>query len=370
LPMLQPGGLVAAITLGLIFSHTTYSRDDSDVITELGLQESAVPVRDMGAWRKPKKIVVLIDSPARLQWFHEALAGTEVELFGAHNPAEFLAMIKGADAVEGLCNADIIAADANLRWIQTQGAGVEGCLANPRVASGDILLTNMQRVDSSSVAEHTLALILALSRQLPAYVSSQRRRTWGSRLSGDMVSLQGGTILIIGLGGNGTAVAERAHAFGMHIIATRPNGPPELAFVDYIGAPDELASLIGRADVVVNAAPLTPQTTGLFNAAMFDKMKRTALFINVGRGKSVITMDLVRALNDGRIAGAGLDVVDPEPLPPGHPLWQARNVIITPHVAGRSTLSAERSWIVMRENLRRYIRGEKLLSIVDPKRGY
>jgi phosphoglycerate dehydrogenase-like enzyme len=368
--MLQPRVLITAATLGLVLSHATFSRDDSDVIAELGLPESTLPARDMRFWQQPRKIVVLIDSAARLQWFREAVSGTEVELVGAHNPAEFLAYVKGADAVEGICNADIVAADADLHWIQTQGAGVEDCVILPRIASGDIVLTNMQRVDSSSVAEHAFALILALRRQLPTFLSSQHRKTWESPLAGDMVSLQGGTILIVGLGGNGAAIAERARAFGMHIIATRASSSREPASVDHLGAPDELPSLVGRADVVVNAAPLTSETKGLFNAAMFNRMKRTALFINVGRGKSVITMDLVKALNDGLIAGAGLDVVDPEPLPPGNALWRARNVIITPHVAGRSTLSAERVWIVMRENLRRYVRGEKLLSVVDPQRGY
>jgi phosphoglycerate dehydrogenase-like enzyme len=103
---------------------------------------------------------------------------------------------------------------------------------------------------------------------------------------------------------------------------------------------------------------------------MFSRMKRTALFINVGRGKTVVTRDLVQALKKGAIAGAGLDVVDPEPLPADDPLWQAPNVIITPHVADRSALRMERVWLVMRENLRRYVRGEKLLSVVDPQRGY
>jgi phosphoglycerate dehydrogenase-like enzyme len=133
---------------------------------------------------------------------------------------------------------------------------------------------------------------------------------------------------------------------------------------------DELTQLVGQADIVVSSVPLTPKTIGLFDAAMFARMKPTAFFINVGRGKTVVTKDLIAALNEHRIAGAGLDVVDPEPLPPDHPLWKTANVIITPHVGDISQLRMQRMWLVMRENLRRYVAGEKLLSVVNTTRGY
>lgn len=359
-----------AVCLGLFFTDMARPQDDAAAIAELGLPESAVPARDMKAWREPTKIVVLIDSAARLQWFQEAVAGSKVQLVGAHNPSEFLSLVKGADAVEGICTPEVIEAGAELRWIQTQGAGVENCLAIPRVAGGNIILTNMQQIDAPSVAEHAMALVLALSRQIPAFLANQKQRTWTAPLARPMTDLQDRTMLIVGLGANGTAIAARAHAFGMHIVATRHSGAPGPAFVDYVGAPAELQSLVGRADFVINATPLTPQTEGLFNAALFARMKRGAVFINVGRGKSVVTADLVKALNDGQLAGAGLDVVDPEPLPPSDPLWLAPNVIITPHVANLSARRMQRLWLVMRENLRRYVRGDRLLSLVDPTRGY
>ncbi|MEQ9449861.1 MAG: NAD(P)-dependent oxidoreductase, partial [Rhodospirillaceae bacterium] len=151
---------------------------------------------------------------------------------------------------------------------------------------------------------------------------------------------------------------------------TRNSSRDGPAFVDYVGLASELPELIGEADVVVNATPLTPATTGLFDAAMFERMKTSAFFINIGRGASVVTDDLVTALERGHIAGAGLDVTDPEPLPNGHPLWSAPNVIITPHIAGVSQLKLDRVWEVMRENLRRYVAGEKMLSVVDPTLGY
>jgi phosphoglycerate dehydrogenase-like enzyme len=156
----------------------------------------------------------------------------------------------------------------------------------------------------------------------------------------------------------------------MRVIATRGSRREGPDFVSYVGLADELLDLVPQADVVVNAAPLTPATTGLFGARFFAAMKPGAYFINVGRGRSVVTADLLAALEAGQIAGAGLDVTDPEPLPDGHPLWSRPEVIITPHVAAGSDLRVERLWIVLRENLRRYAAGEPMLSVVDTARGY
>ena len=141
-------------------------------------------------------------------------------------------------------------------------------------------------------------------------------------------------------------------------------------YVDYVGLSDELHKLAAEADVVVNSTPLTPATTGMFDKKFFAAMKPGAYFINVGRGKSVVTGDLVEALSSGRIGGAGLDVQDPEPLPSDHPLWKARNVIITPHISAGSDAQMKRFWLLVRENLRRYVNGERMLNVVDIKRGY
>ena len=141
-------------------------------------------------------------------------------------------------------------------------------------------------------------------------------------------------------------------------------------YVDYVGLADEMPALAERADVVINATPLTDATRGVFDRAFFKRMKPSAYFINVGRGASVLTADLVAALEAGELAGAALDVTDPEPLPADHPLWSMTNVIITPHVAGSSDLRDERVWTFVQENLRRYVAGEPMLSVVDPDRGY
>jgi phosphoglycerate dehydrogenase-like enzyme len=212
-------------------------------------------------------------------------------------------------------------------------------------------------------------MLLSLSRGLYLY---QARDTWERGLVPEerLWELTGKTMLVVGLGGIGTEVARRAHALGMRVIATRGSRREGPDFVSYVGLADELLDLAPQADVVVNAAPLTPATTGLFDARFFAALKPGAYFINVGRGRSVVTADLLAALEAGQIAGAGLDVTDPEPLPDGHPLWSRPDVIITPHVAAGSDLRVERLWTVLRENLRRYAAGEPMLSVVDTARGY
>ncbi len=185
-----------------------------------------------------------------------------------------------------------------------------------------------------------------------------------------MWSLDGRTIFVVGLGGIGTEVARRANALGMTVIAIRNTPHEKPLFVSEQGLSGDLRAFAGRADVIVNCLPLTPETRGIFDKAFFNAAKRGALFINVGRGASVVTADLVAALEDGRIGGAGLDVTDPEPLPADHPLWHAPNVLITPHVSALVASSDEPRWLIVRENLRRFAAGARLLSEVDVQRGY
>jgi len=174
----------------------------------------------------------------------------------------------------------------------------------------------------------------------------------------------------VGLGGIGVEVARRAHALGMRVVATRASGREGPVFVSYVGLPDELEKLAAEADFVVNTAPLTPATTGMFGARFFAAVKPGAFFVNVGRGQSVVQSELVAALKSGRLAGAGLDVTDPEPLPADSPLWQMQNVILTPHVSAQSDLGNEARFAIGIENLRRYVAGEKMLSVVDVAKGY
>jgi phosphoglycerate dehydrogenase-like enzyme len=215
-------------------------------------------------------------------------------------------------------------------------------------------------------------MLLAFTRGLNTWLPIQSKAEWNEKAfpMRKMWVLKDRTLLVVGLGGIGTQLAERAHGLGMRVIATRASVAEKPAFVDYVGKPDELLTLAARADVVVNCTPLLPATLNLFNGKFFASMKPGGYFINVGRGKSVVQDDLVAALKSGQLAGAGLDVTEPEPLPADHPLWQLPNVIITPHIAATSDRVFARVFLLAQENTRRYVAGERLLSVVDTARGY
>lgn len=359
---------ILAIALCLTSTTELALASDEDILAEMGLEESATPLRERDDWEPPRKIVVLAENAARVASFEAVADG--VTIVGVRGPREAAAHMKDADALVGMCSPQLLADAPRLKWVQSQLAGVDGCIDVPRVRSGEILFTNMQRVNGSNVAEHAMALMLALTRQINLAVVNQQDETWTRRGFSPPQDLDGGTLLVVGLGGIGTEIAQRAHAFNMRVIATRNSSRSGPDFVDYVGLADELPKLIEQADVVVNATPLTNATTNLFDAAMFKRMKSSAYFINIGRGGSVVTDDLAEALNSGTIAGAGLDVTEPEPLPANHSLWRARNIIITPHMAGSSRIKMDRVWAVLRENVRRYAAGEKMLSVVDVEQGY
>ena len=343
--------------------------DTARLIAELNLKESATPVSDRPGWQPPRKVVVIGADAARIAWLQSAAPGATLV---AADGAAVLQVVADADALIGRCSADVLAAGPRLRWIQHFSAGVERCLAVPGFAGRGIVLTNMQKVAGAVMSEHVLALTLGLSRGLSSYVQRQAEGKWDQEAVPEsrMWALEGKTLFIAGLGGIGTEVARRAHALGMTVIATRNTPHEKPDYVSEQGLAADLPRFVAKADVIVNALPLTPETKGVFNRAVFDGAKRGALFVNVGRGGTVVTADLVAALHDGRLGGAGLDVTDPEPLPAAHPLWHAPNVIITPHVAAATDLGEEPRWLIARENLRRYVAGGRLLSEVDVARGY
>ncbi|MGH8134732.1 MAG: D-2-hydroxyacid dehydrogenase [Steroidobacteraceae bacterium] len=340
------------------------------LIAELGLKESARPVSELPGWRAPGRIVVSTADPEQLARLQAAVP--DVQLVGVKDDDEAALEARDADAVVGYCNAAVLAAGSRIRWIQTMNAGVERCVAVPGLVERGIVLTNMQKVAGPVMSEHVLALMFGLARGFASYVPLQARGEWSDEAVPEerMWLLEGRTLFVAGLGGIGTEVAERAHALGMNVIATRNTPHEKPPFVSEQGSSGDLLAFAARADVIVDALPLTPETRGLFNKAFFDAAQHGALFINVGRGGTVVTADLVAALQDGRLGGAGLDVTDPEPLPADHPLWHAPNVLITPHVAASISTREESRWLIVRENLRRYAAGGRLLSEVDVKRGY
>jgi len=332
----------------------------------LGLKATGAPVREHPGWRAPRLILVASSVADQIPSLSRDFPQVKfVEL--SHASARELA---AADASLGVCSSELLGKATHLMWIQWLAAGVEGCVKEPLLHQRHIILTNMQRTMAPSMAEHVIALMLMLSRHLDHYMREQQRAHWEPEPAVELADLEGRTALVVGLGGIGTEVARRAHALGMRVIATRASGREGPDYVSYVGLPDELPKLAGEADFVINCAPLTPQTTGIFNQEFFATMKPTAYFVNVGRGKSVVTADLVAALRTRKLAGAGLDVVDPEPLPADSELWSAPNVIITPHVSAQTSVSAGQRSALLEENLRRYVAGEALLAVVDVDRGY
>ena len=341
------------------------------MIEQLGLREATTASRDLPGWRKPDKVVAWLDSPERLKALQAAVPGVEIVM--ASNADAAMAAIEGAQVVMGFCSQGLLEKGADVHWVQVYSAGVENCVSTAAIKQNNRIVTNGQRIGSPALAEHAIAMMMALVRGLDIYHGNQLRGSWDRRNDLDraqFMELEGRTLLVVGLGGIGSQTAKRGHGLGMRVIATRNSRKSGPSYVSYVGLADELLSLAAKADVVINTAPLTEQTRGLFNAEFFNAMQSHAYFVSVGRGASTVTDDLIAAINSGSIAGAGLDVTDPEPLPAGHPLWTTPRVLISPHTAGRSDLSRERLFMLAQENLRRYVAGEPLLSMVNIERGY
>jgi len=260
-----------------------------------------------------------------------------------------------------------------LRWIHSPAAGVTQLLF-PAVVESDVIVTNSTTVHSIPVAEQAVALLFALARRFRNCFDDQAARRWGQRESWEPsripTELNGKTLGLVGFGAIGREVAQRARALGMTVVAVKrdPSSGAELA--DRVYSPQELPTLLEQADYLVLAAPGNPETRHMIGERELRRMKPSAALVNVARGTLVDTDALVRALEAGKLAGAGLDVTDPEPLPPEHPLWKLPNVIITPHLAGATDRYWQRQADMVFENLRRYLADEPLLNRVDKNRGY
>ena len=339
----------------------------AELIGKLGLHVAAQPVRERPGWRTPRIVLINKEMQDLRPALQQAAPGAKLIELSSATPGQ----IASADAAIGLCSTEMLEQAKQLQWIQWPAAGVERCVQQPLLHERHLLLTNLQRTMGPSMAEHVLGMMFALSRHFDYFLKEQQQARWAREsATPQLADLDGKTVLVVGLGGIGTEVARRAHALGRRVVATRARDRTGPDYVSYVGLPDELLKLAKDADFVVNCAPLTPQTTGIFNREFFATLKPAAYFISVGRGKSTVTADLIAALGSGRLAGAGLDVVDPEPLPADSPLWRLPNVIITPHISPNSAVTREQRNFVLVENLRRYAAGEPMISVVDIERGY
>lgn len=278
--------------------------------------------------------------------------------------------VHGADGRH--CTPEFLAAAEQLVWVQSPSAGVAWLLEREGIRERDeIVVTNMQGVHGPAIAEHVFGMLLTLTRDIGYHQHPDRRGSWNREGSGrERIALSGRTILVVGLGGIGREVARRGRGFDMEVLATRRSRAAPPAYVDRQGTADDLEAMLPLADVVVLCVPLTPETEGMMNARTLGLMKSGAYLVNIARGRVVDTDALVAALESGRLAGACLDVTDPEPLPPGHALWGMPNVVITPHVASRAALTSERRADLLEANVRRFGAGDPLLNVVDKSAGY
>lgn len=261
-----------------------------------------------------------------------------------------------------------------LRWVHAPTAAVHQLLF-PEIVESDVILTNSTEVHGPVVAEHVIALIFALAKKIPQAVVLQQRRTWGKELLWNEGphprEIAGATLGLIGVGGIGREVAKKAAALGMRVIAVREH--PEkgsLQGVQQVFAPAQLDALLSQSDYVALAAPLTPATRSLIDAACLAKFKSDACLINVSRGPLVDEAALAQALRDHKLGGAALDVFGKEPLPADSPLWDLENLLITPHTAALTEKLWERHYALISENLHRYLNHQPLLAAVDKKTGY
>ena len=273
--------------------------------------------------------------------------------------------ILDTDILFGDFNRSLFDAAQQLKWVQVLGAGVDGLLF-PEFVESDVVLLSAKGYVGPHLADQTWALILGLIRGVGRAV---RERTWENRWSirDETWELAGRTLGIVGLGGTGIDVAKRAQGFDMRVIAVDPEDVDAPSFVQEVWKMDRFYDLLAESDIVSICAPLTDETHGMFDDDAFRRMKPSALLINVTRGKIVDEPSLLRALKEGLIGGAGLDVTPEEPLPQDSPLWDMPNVIVTPHVAGGSPHRDDRTVGLFCDNLERFLVGKPFLSVIDKR---
>jgi phosphoglycerate dehydrogenase-like enzyme len=289
--------------------------------------------------------------------------------------SEALSAIRGAEIYFGLgLPRELLLAGIEahrLRWIHTGAAGVASLL-HPELVANDIVLTNSAGIHAGPIAETVLAMMLHFARGLDRAVRAQQQSTWAADVfessDGAVRELAGATLGIVGYGGIGRALARRARALDMRVIALRRSAAED-DVAEMVTGDDALEQLLGRSDMVALTVPATPETRGMIGAPELARMRPGAVLINVARGSIVQEAALVDSLRSGRLRAA-LDVFATEPLPPESPLWRMRNVLITPHVSATSPRYWEREGELISDNLGRYLAGRELRNVVDIAAGY
>jgi phosphoglycerate dehydrogenase-like enzyme len=308
-------------------------------------------------------------TPAEIQQIKSAGSGKPIEFFHTTSLEELYKVLPEADVVFGALNAEMLSRAKSLRWMQAIEAGMEHVLF-PELIKSDVVVTNMARMFAPALGDTAIAMLLSLTRGLQkTYIPQFEKRVWKRDFK--QVELDGMTMGIVGMGGIGAAVAKRAHyGFDMRIVATDAKPMAKPIFVDTLREPAWFMEMVPQVDVLVSAVPMTKQTEGMFNEKVFRAMKKTAYFINMSRGPVVDEKAMVAALKEGWIAGAGLDVVYPEPYPATGAYWDCPNLLMTQHTGGFSPGRQIRLMGLLAENVRRYTSGLPLMNVVDKQRGY
>ncbi len=318
------------------------------------------------------KILVPASFKARLADLEDRLPNLDL-VFAERQ--DMLKLVVDCDAIVpvsyGSQARELFRAAKKLRWVHSYSAGVENVVHIPELQKSDIVLTNAKIIQGPEIADHAFSLLLFHTRNLKQF-NRAMADGWMGRAATRLpiIELRGKTMLVVGLGGIGTQIAQRASAFGMRVLAVDPKDMPFTRNVEYVGKPDELSDLLPRADVVISSVPHTSESEGMFGKKQFALMKDGVYFINISRGKVVQTDALVAALKSGKVRAAGLDVTDPEPLPKDHPLWNMDNVIITPHIATVSDKIADRHLKLVRDNITRFVNGQQLRNVVNKRVQY
>ena len=281
---------------------------------------------------------------------------------------EILAKCANVEIFFGTDIKDWIKSLHNLKWVQVAIAGVDWLLNDPDIANSDVAITNASGVHAIPISEHVLAIMLSFCRNMTVHFKDQMNRKW--RRLPEYRELSGFTIGIIGIGKIGEKIAETAKALGMKVSGLRRNPDRTSPYVDRMFGPDQLLEMLPACDWVVISAAATKETEGMIGAPEFNAMKKSAHIINIARGALIQEDELIKALREGRIAGAGLDVFEKEPLEESSPFWELPNVIITPHVAGGTPYYVDRLVDIFCENIKRYYSGKPLINLVDRKLGY
>ena len=369
--------LVFAFPFNTTAKQQEISSKAQSMINEFDLWEGGTLMSSHPRWQVPEEILVVMPKPVAAygdtiaQALKSVAEDSNINIYisGDHPVPDY---VRRAEVVIGFCHKDLLNQLPELIWFQNLGSGSEGCSSLAGVQAGNFTLTNIRKIAAVPIAEHAIGLLLMFNKNLHRYHRNQTKGYWKIYKDSSVATgeLKNKTLLVLGLGGIGTQVAKRANLLGIRVIATRNSNRKGPDYVAKVGLAHELYKLAKEADFVVNSMPLTTMTQGLIDHRFFNAMKPGAVYISVGRGRSTNQEDLVSALNSGQLGGVGLDVTEPEPLPPKHPLWTMDNVVITPHIAGRGSDARNRTLILFQENLRRYINGEKLLNVVNIKKGY